>query len=247
MPSKSLAQFHLVLKRAKDLRDLAEHLLSDEAKLDFDKTGKFHGFSDMGRAAIVLAVSAMDQYFTRRFCELLVPFLKTHGPTPGLIEILAEAGFDTKEALVAIGMIRPYRRIRTLVEAHLDGYTTQRFEIIDRLFLSIGLKALCMNVAQKTKRKKIQSSIERLVDRRHEIAHAGDVNSYGKLTPIDFPTLKKRFEHLDLFVTSADEIIEARLKPIKRSNKAVHRTATRFKLRAARSTTGRKPATGSRR
>jgi hypothetical protein len=246
MPSKSLAQFHAVLKRAQDLRNLAEYLLLDEAKLDLDKTGTFHGFSDMGRAAIVLAVSAMDQYFTRRFCELLVPFLKTHGPTPGLIEILSEAGFDTKEALVAIGMVRPYRRIRTLVEAHLDGYTTQRFEIIDRLFLSIGLKDLCKNSAQKTKKKTILASIERLVDRRHEIAHAGDVNSYGKLTPIDFPKLKKRFQHLNMLISSADEIIEARLKPAKRTNKAVRPTATRGTLPSGRSAPDRQRATGRR-
>jgi hypothetical protein len=73
----------------------------------------------MGRASIVLAVSAMDQFFTRRYCELLVPFLKKHGPTDGLVDMLGSAGFDVREALIAIRMKRPYRRIRTLIEAHL--------------------------------------------------------------------------------------------------------------------------------
>ncbi|QQL44060.1 HEPN domain-containing protein [Sulfuriroseicoccus oceanibius] len=212
MPSKSLTQFESVLKRATDLRDLAEFLLSDEAKLKLDDDGKFHGFSDMGRASIVLAVSAMDQYFTRRFCELLVPFLKKNGPTDGLIEILGEAGFDTKEALVAIGMRRPYRRIRTLVENHLENYTTQRFEVIDNLFLSIGLKDLSNNAEKKTKRTTVISSITKLVQRRHAIAHAGDLNNHGKLCPIDFKQLKKRFKDLNDFVTAADQIIENRLK-----------------------------------
>ncbi len=212
MPSKSLTRFESVLKRATDLRDLAEYLLSDEAKLKLDDAGHFHGFSDMGRASIVLGVSAMDQYFTRRFCELLVPFLKTHGPTDGLIAMLSEAGFDTKEALIAIGMMRPYRRIRTLVENHLENYTTQRFEVIDKLFLSIGLKDLSSNAEKKTKRMTVISSITKLVERRHSIAHTGDLNSHGNLMPIDLKQLKKRFKDLDDFVKAADQIIENRLK-----------------------------------
>lgn len=212
MPSKSLIQFESVLNRATDLRELAEFLLSDKAKLKLDDDGKFHGFSDMGRASIVLGVSAMDQYFTRRFCELLVPFLKNNGPTEGLIEMLGEAGFDTKEALVAIGMQRPYRRIRTLVENHLENYTTQRFEVIDRLFLSIGLKDLSVNAQKKTKRTTVISSITKLVERRHVIAHAGDVNSHGNLNPVDFKRLKKRFKDLNDFVQASEKIIENRLK-----------------------------------
>ena len=212
MASKSLNQFESVLRRATDLRDLAEYLLSDEAKLDLDTQGRFHGFSDMGRASIVLAVSGMDQYFTRRFCELLVPFLKSHGPTEGLIDMLGEAGFDTKEALIAIGMRRPYRRIRTLVETHLENYTTQRFEVIDNLFLSIGLKDLSLNAEKKTKRTTVISSITKLVQRRHAIAHAGDLSKHGKLCPIDFKQLKKRFKDLEDLVNAADQIIENRLK-----------------------------------
>ena len=189
MTSKSLVQFNSVLKRARDLRNLAEYLLSDEAKLSLDTKGHFNGFSDMGRASIVLAVSAMDQFFTRRFCELLIPFLKKYGPTDGLVDMLGSAGFDVREALVAIGMKRPYRRIRTLIEAHLETYTTQRFGAIDKLFLSIGLKDLSENSERRTGRKTIRSSIEKLVERRHLIAHAGDVNSYGKLNPVDLALL----------------------------------------------------------
>jgi hypothetical protein len=212
MPSKSFTQFKSVLKRATDLRDLADYLLYDEAKLKLDVEGNFHGFSDIGRASIVLGVSAMDQYFTRRFCELLVPFLKKNGPTEGLIKMLAEAGFDTKEALIAMGMSRPYRRIRTLVENHLENYTTQRFEVIDNLFLSIGLKDLSANSEKKTKRKTLKCSITKLVQRRHAIAHAGDLNTHGKLSPIDFKNLKMRLKDLHDFVSAADQIIENRLK-----------------------------------
>lgn len=212
MPSKSLSQFESVLKRATDLRDLAEYLLSDEAKLKLDNEGRFYGFSDMGRASIVLGVSAMDQYFTRRFCELLVPFLKKNGPTEGLIEMLGEAGFNTKEALIAIGMQRPHRRIRTLVESHLENYTTQRFQMIDNLFISFGLKDFSSNAQKKTKRTSLISSITKLVERRHAIAHTGDLNRHGKLCPVDFKQLKKRFKDLEDFVTAADQIIDNRLK-----------------------------------
>jgi hypothetical protein len=62
---------------------------------------------DLLRSAVVLAVSGMDAYFTDKFAELLVPFLKRFGPTPGVVHLLSEAGLDTKTALEMLAMDRP--------------------------------------------------------------------------------------------------------------------------------------------
>ena len=52
--------------------------------------------SDMVRLATTLGVASMDTYFTARFAELLVPYIKSNGPTPGLVQILSDAGLDTE-------------------------------------------------------------------------------------------------------------------------------------------------------
>ena len=36
---------------------------------------------DLVRASIALAVAAMDAYFTNKFTEVLIPYLKEKGPT----------------------------------------------------------------------------------------------------------------------------------------------------------------------
>lgn len=70
-------------------------------------------------------------------------FLKRRRATDDLTALLFEAGLDTKAALEMLTMQRPYRRIRTLVESYLSKYTTQKQEVIDKLFLVYGVKGLC--------------------------------------------------------------------------------------------------------
>ncbi len=96
--------------------------------------GQLKHNDDLLRMAIVLSVSAMDAYFTNKFCDILIPFLKNKKPSSELIEILKKAGLNTETALDLIAMDRPYRRIRTLVESYFEQYTTQRAEVIDNLW-----------------------------------------------------------------------------------------------------------------
>ena len=227
------------MKRAENLASLGNFIKTHDDLPESAKT--LDTFDDMGRSAVVLAVSAMDQYFTRRFAELLVPFLKKHGATDDLVEFLEGAGFNTREALLAIGMSRPYRRIRTLVEAKFETYTTQKISVIDGLFVSIGLKDLCLRSQQKSGRAKLLVSIEDLVKRRHSIAHGGDLNKHGKLQPIDFTKLTKKLKDLRKFIECAEFIIEQRLKPTgkKATTKAAKKTVAKKKKtkRTRRSTT----------
>ena len=156
----------------------------------------------------------MDNYFTRK----LVPFLKRKSPSKHLVKLLADAGLDTEEALIMMGMDRPYRRIRTLIRIHLTRYTTQHFEKIDELFACIGIKDLSKHAERKTGRKQLLASIRLLVKRRHEIAHEGDLNDHGSLQAIDAKRTVKRIRDLRLFVATADEIIESTVRPKKKAN-----------------------------
>ena len=203
--SKAYQRFTRINNRALQLIEAYQALVKKKPK------GVAHP-TDQVRAGVVFAVSAMDAYYTDRFCETLVPFLKLNGPNERLIKILDDAGLNTLQALEMIQMERPYRRIRTLVQNHLETYTTQRFHVIDELFLCFGVGDLCTHAQGRLKRTTILRSVEKLVERRHEIVHEGDVNKHGRLRDIDAAVVKKRIGHLSSFVTSCEELLDKAIK-----------------------------------
>jgi RiboL-PSP-HEPN len=176
----------------------------------YDRLNANHGADppdDLVRASITLAVAGMDAFFTSRFSDSLVVYLKTNTPSDGLVDVLSKAGLDTKQALVLLGMSRPYRRIRTLVEQYLSNYTTQRFDVINQLFLVYNITHLCKNSIGLAKRKNLRKRVESLVQRRHRIVHEGDYNSHGKLRKIDPIKIRNSIDDLELFVKKAEELI----------------------------------------
>jgi hypothetical protein len=163
---------------------------------------------DLLRSAVVLSVSGMDAYFTDKYTDILIPFLKKRGPTKDLISFLSSAGLDTKVALEMLQMERPYRRIRTIVDSYLGTVTTQRANVIDELFLSYGLKDFTKHAVAMCKRRNLWRRIELLVERRHQIAHEADLNAHGKLQRIESKKVRKQIQDLRLFVKSADGLCD---------------------------------------
>lgn len=171
------------------------------------KNKKIRAPRDLIRASVVLSVSALDAYITDVFSEKLVPYLKRYKPDELLVNILYEAGIDTNEALNLINMDRPYRRVRTLVNKYYESYTTQNFDVIDKLFLAYRLKNISDRAQSKSKRKTLKRSVSILVERRHKIAHDGDYNSHGKLKAINLKETERRINDIKLFVQYLDEIV----------------------------------------
>ncbi len=164
-------------------------------------------FSDMGRAAVVIAVAAFDDYHTRRFAEAVIPCLKKKGPSDRLVDLFSKAGITLRDSLELLTMERPHRRIRAHIDAYLSDYTTQRFVAIDDLFGALGLKDFSANVERKAGRKRMRRSIEKLVLRRHDIVHGGDLTQSGKLQDIDPDDALMRMNLMKEFVTHADQIV----------------------------------------
>ena len=175
--------------------------MSDKARRGFETS-----LTDLTRTSVVLAVASMDTYFTARFAEMLVSYLKKHGAKKSLVETLKNAGLDTTQALEMLQMERPYRRIRSLMDAYLERFTTQRIDVIDELFLCYGLKDLSVNSQKLAKRKNPIRRVEKIVERRHQIVHAGDLNSHNKLQDIDPDETKRQIGDLKLFVNSAHQL-----------------------------------------
>lgn len=206
-PSRSYLRFEGVIKRSLNLLSLQPPV----EKL-FSGANAPPDLSDMTRAAVVLAVAAMDAYFTGVFAERLVPYLKKKKTAPpALTAVLQKAGLDANVALELLAMERPYRRIRKLLDSYLAQHVTQKVEVIDELFLSYGIKGFCQHVQGRAKRKNLLASVRNLVQRRHHIAHKGDVNSHGRLQDISPSQTKTRVMDVVRFVASADEILQHQL------------------------------------
>lgn len=207
-PSKSYTTFETVAKRSLDLIALQAPV---ERIMALAPTTPPIDLSDMTRAAVVLAVAAMDAYFTDVFAERFVPFLKKKGATKAMVQLLEDAGLNTECALELLAMDRPYRRIRKLVEAYHQHITTQRHTVIDELFLAYGLKDFSSNVEKLKRRKTLLKSLTTLVQRRHCIAHEGDLNAHSRVRAIDPAKTKTRIEDLIAFVSGADELLQRQL------------------------------------
>lgn len=209
--SKAFVRFQTTLARGDSLIALYKRLRM--VRLNKEPTRFTHeDVADLLRSGLVLSVTAMDSYFTARFAELLVPFLKKHGLTDGLVKLLGEAGLDTRKALEMIKMDRPYRRIRTLMDSYLDRYTTQRAKVIDGLFLAYGIKNLSNNAQRSVKRRNLIRRVELMVERRHEIVHEGDLNDYGHLQKIDQKKIPGQIKDLRLFVVAAHTLTVRRMR-----------------------------------
>lgn len=206
-PSKAYLRFETVVQRSLNLAQ-ARHPLEKILQ----QAGEEDDLSDMTRASVVLAVAAMDAYFTGVFAEKLVPYLKSK-TTPGkdLLKVLSDAGLNTQTALELLGMQRPYRRIRTLMDDYLEREVTQKTNKIDELFKSYGLIGLSENAEKKAKRKNLVTSIEKLVERRHQIVHRGDISPQGKLREIDHKKTYNQVINLVTWVSACDEIIQTKM------------------------------------
>ena len=114
---------------------------------------------------------------------------------------------DVKQSLEMISMERPHRRIRTLVDQYLSNYTTQRLDVIDKLFRVYGIANLTKNAQGLSGKKKLLKNVEASVSRRNEIAHAGDYNSHDKLQEIARDKTEKQIGNIKLFVEKSEELI----------------------------------------
>lgn len=162
---------------------------------------------DLFRAGIVLAVAAMDSYFTDRFCEGLVPYLKKDKINKALIVLLEDSGFNTQTALEMFQMQRPHRRLSNMMRNKLDLYVTQNLQNVNHLYKAFGYDNFVQSAQGIVRRKTIEGSVKILVDRRHEIVHQGDYNSHGKLNKVDFAKLVKRIGDIKLLVEGCEKLL----------------------------------------
>lgn len=158
-----------------------------------------------------MAVAAFDAYATDCFGEMFVPYIKKRGVDEALMELLDKAGFNIKFAIELIGAERPYRKIRTLIEKYYATYTTQRLRVIDELFVQFHIKRITENAEQKSGRKILLKSVEKIIQRRHSIVHDGDYNEFNRIKEVTLSDLK-RIDDLVILVSNMEDIVQNKFR-----------------------------------
>jgi hypothetical protein len=207
-PSKAYYAFEKTIERSLNMAELVKPV---ETIIKAKATTANVDASDLLRASLVLGVAAMDSYFTGIFAERFIRYIQKKGVNDKIVEILEKANFTIEVALELIAMDRPYRGLRTRIDEHLSKCTTQSTSVIDDLFLAFRIKDISYNISKLKKRKRLISSINRSVKRRHQIVHEGDLNSHGKMNKITEVDIKKKLKDIIIFVAGADEILNNQL------------------------------------
>ncbi len=204
MSSLAFKRFSTTVNRAWRIANLRNGLIENQVLVG---DGDFADYDDLGRASIVLAVAAMDSYFTDAFIEKLVPFLQRSKPSKGLVQLLEGAGFGVADALQLLNKWAPLERVQRTLSNYLDRRVTQSTGRIDGLFLAYGYKDLSASAEAKTKRKSVLKAVKHLVTRRHQIVHDGDYLKNGKIRKFSQAAATKEIRTLESFVKACDEIL----------------------------------------
>lgn len=189
-----------------------------------------NGNDDYLRFAIVLAVSAFEKYVKDAFLEHLVQFERIPSQNPKqrneFDSFLQKAGVDHdlwKNCYLNRGKCpRPRRIIRNTVQRHLSTISIQKHDSISGLFKYYGLGNILQNASAKSDRVLIWKTIEKLISRRHQIAHASDCRAMGRLSEVRVDQVSRQLKALARFVGCMEEIIQNKF-----SRKKKPRTYTR--------------------
>ena len=173
---------------------------------------------DLLRAAVVLGVAAMERYLKDRFLESFIPFLKAEQKRKGVgkwnkatDKLLLDSGIDTdfwknstlcppKKILAKLSKkVRDYVRTRMVL---------QKRKSIEGLYTCYGIRDIIPFAEGRAERKTLWDSVEKLIKRRHQVAHGADYLYAGKLDGIDKKEIVRRLGHVSKLVNYIDEILK---------------------------------------
>lgn len=138
---------------------------------------------DLLRAAVVLAVSALDGYVHHCFSTRFVPYVRNNpiAMTAGqsLYDYLRQIGVPAGTLVLppAVKGKRPLAKLRSAVDDRLFKRPLQKVEEIERALEAVGLPTaiLDLSAAAGISASTLRSRITRPTVRRNAIAHEGDL------------------------------------------------------------------------
>jgi len=210
LPNKAITKYTKISQRCDEMvalwQELRNHSIS-QVSLQTD-------INDLLRAAIVLKVAGMDAYFTDKFIEMLVPFLRKKGSTPNLLKVIEESGITLSDSINLMRSKKPLQRVRTRVKGRIRKYVTQHYSKIDALYRGFGYTSLCSSAKGYAKDSKLVRNVYLLVRRRNGIVHNGDCDSKGNHKKIAAQAILNKMQDIDTFVYSCEHVLNSQLKTL---------------------------------
>jgi hypothetical protein len=201
----------------------ARALIKAHAKLRGPGPGKrprFH--SDLLRAALVTAVSAMDAYFHDKIVRNVSSTIKKTKPNfpPELVSLLAgrQKANEVVGVLLQISMkARPLAHISTRVARGLSERTFQDPGRIEQGLKIIRVQDFWTSVsnALDVPPNELKREMMQYVKRRHSIVHAGDLGTSKKMRhqvrQISRTFAETCIESIERFVHASDAVIDSQI------------------------------------
>lgn len=181
-----------------------------------------HGNHDLLRAAVVLAVAALDKYCKDKFLDFFESFYKralserqNHECCDAYLDM---AGIKTADRLALYqdrsvdGTFNPEREIANRLQRYLYRSTFQSIESISELFKCYCLDDIIKHAVNKSDSPDVWRSVEALIYRRHQIAHTADCGTSDGVYGIDKDSVVGWLESLGELVECVDAIVDNRFK-----------------------------------
>lgn len=177
---------------------------------------------DLLRAAIVLAVAALDKYCKDKFLDFFEEFYRQtlQSPRKRLFcdSYLDDAGVGVSARLALYqeksidDSFSPEREMSKRLRAYLYRSTFQSHEAITELFQCFGLDGIIDNAVKKAGEPEAWTFVERLIRRRHSIAHTADCNAEYGVLPLNVKMVVGWLKTLEELVGRIDSIVDNRFK-----------------------------------
>ncbi len=179
---------------------------------------------DLLRSAVVFAVAALDKYCKDKFLDHFEEFYRRMLLAPEKRECcdayLDKAGLSSKERLSLYQekavdcSFNPELAMAKQLRKYLYRSTFQRMAAITELFECYCLKEIIERAVDKAQDNSVKVSVERLIRRRHQIAHTSDCGEGDEVQDIAEDTVVEWLEALKELVECIDNIVNTRFNVV---------------------------------
>lgn len=169
---------------------------------------------DILRAAVMLAVAAVDAYFHDKILERITPYLKAKKGKglPGDLIKMLEKGGGVEKLLGIFYEERPHRHIHTIVRQAQADITFQKPDKIESALRLVGVTdfwyLVALKMRRRTSKKFLRRKLGQYAARRDAITHEADQATGKRLREISRPYVKLCLEFLTRFIKAADVVID---------------------------------------
>ena len=208
---KSIKRYSLVAQRCQKIIDLWNGL-----KVDNCYRGKWDS-DELIRYVIVLKIASMDTFFTDKFMEMFIPFIKKNGITDGLELVIKKTSITLKESLNFLTQKEPLETLFYKMRNEIRRYVAQDQKRIDFLFKGFGIDSISFAAEEYDntgagKKDDLLRRVRVLVRRRHSIVHDGDMMiQAGLAKKIGWGTISK-IETIDRYVTACEYLLNKQIE-----------------------------------